>query len=79
MAEHFNGDGHTLVDTIVVPLNQIHSHNLRLRKIQESRWIRSLRTSYPSRMNLKFDSLRNLLTINVLTMTINLIYLLQYL
>ena len=52
LAEHFNGKGHTLVN--------IYSHDSCLHKIQESRWIRTLGTSHPFKMNLRVDSLRNL-------------------
>ena len=61
VAEHFNSDGHTLSDMTVVVIDQIYRHDPCLRKIRESRWIRTLGTSYPSGMNLRVDSLWNLL------------------
>ena len=61
VAEHFNGEGHALSDMTVVAIDQIYSHDPCLRKIRESRWIRTLGTSYPSGMNLRVDSLWNLL------------------
>ena len=61
VAEHFNGDGHALSDMTVVAIDQVYSHYPCLRKIRESRWIRTLGTSYPSGMNLRVDSLWNLL------------------
>ena len=57
VAEHFNGDGHPLSDTTVVAIDEIYSQDPCLRKMQESRWIRILGTSYPSGMNLRVDSL----------------------
>ena len=57
VAEHFNGAGHTLADLTVVAIDQLHSHDACLRKIRESRWIRTLGTSYPFGMNLRVDSL----------------------
>ena len=60
VVEHFNSDEDTLADMTVVAINQIHSHNPCLHKIGESRWIRTLGTSYPSGMNLRANSLWNL-------------------
>ena len=60
VAEHFNGEGHTLVDMTVVAIDQLYSHDSCLRKIRESRWIRTLGTSHPFGMNLRVDSLWNL-------------------
>ena len=56
VAKHFNGDGHTLADMTAVAMDQIHSHNQCLRKVRESRWIRTLGTWHPSGMNLRVDS-----------------------
>ena len=42
VAEQFSGKGHTLVDMTIVAIDQIHSHDPCLRKIWESRWIRTL-------------------------------------
>ena len=39
---------HTLADMTVAAIDQIHSRNTCVRKIRESRWIRTLGTSYPS-------------------------------
>ena len=49
---HFNSEGHTLADMTVVVI-----HNSCLCKTQESRWISTLGTSYPSGTNLWVDSL----------------------
>ena len=57
VAEHFYGEGHTLADMTVMAIDKIYSHDSCLCKIQESRWIRTLGTSYPSGMNLRMDSL----------------------
>ena len=56
VAEHFNGERHTFTDVTVVAIDKIHSHNSCLCKIRESRWIRIMRISYPSGMNLRVDS-----------------------
>ena len=61
VALRFNGEGHTLADMTVVVIDKIYSHDSCLCKIWESRWIRTLGTSYPLGMNLRVDSLRNLL------------------
>ena len=60
VAKHFNSAGHTLADLTVVAIDQLHSHDACLRKIRESRWIRTLGTSHPFGMNLREDSLSNL-------------------
>ena len=36
VAEHFNGEGHTLTDLTVVAIDQLYSHDTCLRKIRES-------------------------------------------
>ena len=61
VAEHFNGKGRTLADMTVMAIDQLYSHNPCLQKIRESRWIRILETSHPLGMNLRVDSLQNLL------------------
>ena len=61
VAVHFNGEGHSQAATVVAMIDQLYSHNPCLRKIRESRWIRILGTSHPSGMNLRVDSLWNLL------------------
>ena len=60
VAEHFNGEGHTLANLTVMAIDQLHSHDSCLSKIRESRWIRTLGTSHPFGMNLRVDSLWNL-------------------
>ena len=60
VAEHFTGDGHTQVDMVVAVIPQLYSRDSCLRKIRESRWIRTVGTSYYSGMNLRVDSLWNL-------------------
>ena len=57
VAQHFNGDAHSLADMAVMVIDQMRSRDPCLRKIRESRWIRTLGTSYPSGMNLRVDSL----------------------
>ena len=61
VAAHFNGEGHSQADMVVAVIDQLYSRDLCLRKIWESRWIRTLGTSHPSGMNLRVDSLWNLL------------------
>ena len=60
VAEHFNGTGHTLADMTVMTIDPLYSHDPCLRKMRESRWIRTLVTSHPFGMNLRVDSLWNL-------------------
>ena len=57
VAEHFTGDGHTQTDMVVTVVDQLYNYDPCLRKIQESRWIRILGTSFPSGINLRVDSL----------------------
>ena len=57
VSKHFNSAGHTLADFTVVAIDQLHSHDTCLCKIWESRWIRTLSTSHPFRMNLRMDFL----------------------
>ena len=47
VAAHFNIDAHSQADMTVMVINQVHSHDSCLRKIRESRWIRTLETSFP--------------------------------
>ena len=54
---HFNHDAHSLSDMTVMVIDLVSSHDPCLHKIWESRWIRTLGTSLPSRMNLRVDSL----------------------
>ena len=51
----------TLADMTVEVIDQLHSHDHCLSKIWERRWIRTLKTSHPFGMNLRVDSLCNLL------------------
>ena len=60
VAEHFNGEGHTLADLTVMMIDQLYSHDPCLCKIRESRWIRTLGTLHPFGLNLRVDSLWNL-------------------
>ena len=53
VAEHFNGKRHTFAEMTVVVIGQLYSHGPCLRKIRESRWIRTLGTSHPFGMNLR--------------------------
>ena len=55
------GDSSVLLCATVVAIDQIYTHDPCLRKIWESSWIRILGTSYPSGMNLRVDSLWNML------------------
>ena len=57
VTEHFNSDAHLQADMVVMIIDQIQSHDPCLQKIRESRWIRTLGTSHPLRMNLRVDSL----------------------
>ena len=47
VADHFNGEAHTLADMTVVAIGQLYSYHSCLPKISESRWIRTLGTSHP--------------------------------
>ena len=49
VAEHFNDEGHTIVDMTVVVIDQLYSHDPCLCKIRESRWIKTLGTSHPKK------------------------------
>ena len=55
VAEKFNGLGNTLADVTVMAIDQLYSHDSCLRKIRESKWIRTLGTSYPFWTNLRVD------------------------
>ena len=57
VAEYFNSEGHTLADMTVVAIDQLYSHDSCLRKIRESRWIRTLGTSHPYGINFRVYSL----------------------
>ena len=57
VAGHFNSNAHSPADMAVMVIDQIRNRDPCLRKIRESRWIRTLRTSYPLGMNLRVDCL----------------------
>ena len=57
VALHFNSEGRMLADMTVVAIDKIYSHDSCLRKIRESKWMKTLGTSYPLGMNLRVDSL----------------------
>ena len=56
VAAHFKTDAHSQVHMTVMVNDQVRSHDPCLRKIWESRWIRTLETLSPSGMNLRVDS-----------------------
>ena len=57
VGDHFNDDGHSLANMTVEVIDQIHIRDPYPRKIWESRWIRTLGTSFALGMNLRVDSL----------------------
>ena len=57
VVKQFNSEGHTLADMTVVAIDKIYSHDSCRRKVQKSRRIRTLETSYLLGMNLRVDSL----------------------
>ena len=57
VAEHFRTGTHTESDMAVMAIDLVLSCDACLRKIRESRWIRTLGTSSPSGMNLRVGSL----------------------
>ena len=57
VAEHFNSGAHAESEMTVMVIELARSRDSCLRKIRESRWMRTLRTSSPSGMNLRVDSL----------------------
>ena len=57
VAEHFNGGAHKELDMTVMVIELARSRDACLRKIRESRWIRTLGTSSPLGMNLRVDGL----------------------
>ena len=57
VAAHFNHSTHSLADMTVMVIDLFTSHDPCLRKIRERRWIRTLGTLFPSRMNLRVDNL----------------------
>ena len=57
VAEHFNSDGHSEADFTVMIIERLWRNDTTLRKIKESRWIRTLGSSRPTGMNLRTDGL----------------------
>ena len=57
VAEHFISGAHVESDTTVMVIEHTQSCDACLRKIRESRWMRTLGTSSPLGMNLKVNSL----------------------
>ena len=57
VAEHFCNGSHSLADMVVMIVDFVYSRDPCLRKLRESRLIRTLKTSFPLGMNLKVDSL----------------------
>ena len=57
VSSHFNSGPHTLADMCVMVIEHTRSQDPCLRRIRESRWIRTLGTSFPLGMNLRADSL----------------------
>ena len=57
VSSHFNRGQHTLADMLVMVIERARSQDPCLRCIRESRWIRTLGTSFPLGMNLRDDSL----------------------
>ena len=45
---HFTSEGHTEADLLVIIIDRCWNKDTILRKIRESRWIRTLKTSWPS-------------------------------
>ena len=48
VVKHFTGNGHNQADMVVAVVDQLYSRDPCFCKIKESRWIRTLGTSYPS-------------------------------
>ena len=57
VAEHFNSGSHLESDMTVMVIELAQSRDTCVRKIRKSRWMRTLDTSSPLRMNLRVDSL----------------------
>ena len=57
VAAHFTSEGHTETDLSVMIIDRCWKEDTILRKIRESRWIRTLETSWPSGMNQRTDGL----------------------
>ena len=61
VVDHFNYSAHSLADMTVMVIDLFSSHDSCLCKIRVSRWIRTLRTSFPPGMNFRVGSLWYLL------------------
>ena len=57
VAAHFTSEGHTEMDMLVMIIDRCWREDAILRKIRESRWIRTLDTAWPSGMNYRTYSL----------------------
>ena len=57
VAAHFTSEGHTMANLLVMIINKYWKEDAILRKIGKSRWIRTLKTSWPSGMNLRTNGL----------------------
>ena len=57
VAAHFNSTGHSEADFSVMVIDRLWRDDIVLRKIRESRWIRTLGTVSPRGMNLRTDDL----------------------
>ena len=57
VSKHFNSRTHNLADMSVMVIECAHSQDPCLHRIRESKWIRTLGTSFPQGMNLREDSL----------------------
>ena len=57
VVEHFNSGVHSVSYLTVMVIEVSASRDTGLRKVKEGRWIRTLKTSFPSGMNLRVDSL----------------------
>ena len=57
VAEHFDSGTHVEADMAVMAIEFAPSRDACLRKIRESRWIRTLGTLFPLGMNLMVDGL----------------------
>ena len=57
VAAHFYSSGHTEADVTIMAIDKLCRNDVILRKIRESRWIRTLGSSWPKGMNLRTDGL----------------------
>ena len=57
VAAHFTSEGHTETDLSVMIIDRCWKEDTTLRKIRESRWIRTLDTALPSGMNYRTNCL----------------------